>query len=88
MRHWVNTLTDRVLLALVPFWVSIAGTLEDGVAAYQKGDYAAALRRRQHEILEIVVDRGTPYADALDARAGLPIQSLSFFPDRNDQVQI
>jgi hypothetical protein len=41
MQRWNNTLTVGVLLVLVPFWVSIAGTLEDGVAAYQKGDYAA-----------------------------------------------
>lgn len=31
------------MLALAPFGVAVAGPLEDGVVAYQKGDYAQAV---------------------------------------------
>jgi hypothetical protein len=53
-----NMLFVRGLLALALFGVAAAGPLEEGEAAYQRGDYATAL-----QVLRPLADQGTPRAE-------------------------
>ena len=57
MKQRIKAFLAGGLLALALFGVAGAGPLEDGLAAYQKGDYAAAL-----QILRPLADQGN--ADA------------------------
>jgi TPR repeat protein len=57
VKRWIITLFVGGLLALALFGVAAAGQLEDGQAAYQRGDYEAAIR-----LLRPVADQGNAEA--------------------------
>ena len=59
MKQRINGLFAGVVLALVLFGAAAAGPLEDATAAYQRGDYATALR-----LLRSLADHGDAIAQA------------------------
>jgi TPR repeat protein len=59
VKQWVKVFFAGGILALALFGVATAGPLEDGQAAYQKGDYATALSNWRP-----LADQGNAFAQA------------------------
>ena len=59
MKQWIKVFLAGGILALALFGVATAGPLEDGEAAYQKGDYSTAL-----QIFRPLADQGNSDAQA------------------------